>query len=115
MIGQNDGRLVRVRDVADVRWAVGEERHLGRFNGERAVFVTANQKDGQNIFAVRDAIYAKLDELEKRLPPSIRLERGFDQSRNVANRLGRLGVDFAIAIGLVIVTLLPLGLRASAS
>ena len=61
VIGQHDGRLVRVSDVADVRWAVGEERHLGRFNGQRAVFVTANQKDGQNIFAVRDAVYGKLD------------------------------------------------------
>ena len=31
----------------------------------------------------------------------------------MANRLSRLGADFGIAIGLVLVTLLPLGLRAS--
>jgi multidrug efflux pump subunit AcrB len=113
VIGANGGRLVRLRDVADVRWGNGEERYLGRFRGERAVFVTANQKDGQNIFAVRDGIYAKLAEFEQNLPESIRLERGFDQSRNVAARLSRLGADFAIAIALVLVTLLPLGLRAS--
>ncbi len=113
IVGANDGRLVRLRDVADVRWGTEEERYLGRFRGERAVFVTANQKDGENIFAVRDRVYAKLAEFERRLPASTRLERGFDQSRNVANRLRRLGADFGIAIALVLVTLLPLGLRAA--
>jgi multidrug efflux pump subunit AcrB len=113
VVGVYDGRILRVRDVADVHWALGEERYLGRFSGTRAVFVTANQKDGENIFQVRDRIYAKLDEFSRRLPPSIRLERGFDQSRNVAKRLNRLGADFAIAIGLVLVTLLPLGFQSS--
>ena len=78
------------------------------------MFVTANQKDDENIFAVRDGIYARLEECERALPAGIRLERGFDQSRNVGHRLGRLGTDFAIAIALVALTLLPLGLRAAA-
>jgi multidrug efflux pump subunit AcrB len=114
VVGARDGRLVRVRDVAEVGWSTEEERYLGRYRGQRAVFVTANQKDGQNVFEVRDRIYAELDAFERRLPASVRLERGFDQSRNVAHRLSQLGEDFGIAIALVIVTLLPLGLRASA-
>lgn len=113
VIGAHDGRVVRLGDVAEVRWGDGETRHVGRFRGQRAVFVTANQKDGQNIFAVRDAIYAKLAQFELGLPDSIRLERGFDQSRNVAARLARLGTDFAIALSLVLVTLVPLGLRSA--
>lgn len=108
-----DGRSVRVRDVAEVEWATAERRYLGRFNGARAVFVTASQKDGHNIFRTRAAIEAVLLEFEQDLPPRIRFERGFDQSRNVAARLNRLGTDFAIAIALVSLTLLPLGLRAA--
>ena len=107
------GRIVKVRDVAQVSWDTEEQAYTGRFNGKRAVFVTANQQDNVNIFQVRDGIYALLPEFERTLPPGIRLERGFDQSRNVANRLDRLGIDFALAIGLVLVTLLPLGLRAA--
>jgi multidrug efflux pump subunit AcrB len=114
VIGTHAGRVLRVRDVAEVSWATEEERYLGRYNGRRAVFVTANQKDGQNIFAVRGRIYEQLDAFEKTLPEGVTLERGFDQSRNVAHRLSQLGHDFAIAIALVLVTLLPLGLRASA-
>jgi len=107
------GRVVKVKDVASVSWQPKEERYLARFKGERAVFVTANQKDDENIFRVRDAMAERLDEWEKTLPDGVRLERGFDQSRNVEHRLARLGEDFAIAIALVALTLLPLGLRAA--
>jgi multidrug efflux pump subunit AcrB len=107
------GRLVKVSDIAEVSWATEEFAYTGRYNGRRAVFVTANQKDNTNIFKVRDGIYAKLADFEKTLPTDIVLERGFDQSRNVAHRLDRLGKDFAIAIALVLLTLLPLGVRAA--
>ncbi|HEY1314974.1 MAG TPA: efflux RND transporter permease subunit, partial [Steroidobacteraceae bacterium] len=113
VVASVNGRLVKVRDIADVSWQTAEYAYTGRFDGRRAVFVTANQKDNTNIFKVRDGIYAKLADFEKTLPADIKLERGFDQSHNVAARLDRLGEDFAIAIGLVLLTLLPLGLRAA--
>ena len=113
VIGVFDGKIVKVSDVATVAWANEEATYLTRFNGQRAVFVTANQKAGQNIFKVRDAIYAELDAFEKTLPADIRMERGFDQSQSVERRLGGLYNDFLIALGLVTLTLLPLGLRAS--
>ena len=113
VVGAGGGREVKVRDIADVSWETEEHAYTGRLNGKRAVFVTANQKDNTNIFKVRDGIYAKLAEFERALPADIKLERGFDQSKNVSNRLGQLGDDFAIAIALVLLTLLPLGLRAA--
>ena len=114
VVASRGGRIVKLRDVADVSWEAAEERYVGRFNGKRAVFVTASAKDRVNVFDVRDGIYRKLDEFERDLPQGVVLERGFDQSRNVSHRLNRLGLDFLIAIGLVVLTLLPLGLRASA-
>jgi len=113
VVASRDGRIVKLRDVADVTWDTAEERYTGRFKGERAVFVTANAKDRVDVFAVRNAIYERLDRFEAELPQHVRVERGFDQTRNVKHRLGRLGLDFAIAIGLVLLTLLPLGVRAS--
>lgn len=107
------GRIVRVRDVADVSWQSQPLSYIGRFNGKRAVFVTANQKEGYNILEVNQRIEAALQHFEKDLPKRIRLERGFEQSRNVSSRLSHLYRDFAIAIGLVLITLLPLGWRAA--
>ncbi|HEY2683886.1 MAG TPA: efflux RND transporter permease subunit [Steroidobacteraceae bacterium] len=113
VVGAAAGRIVRIRDIAAVSWQTEEQAYVGRFNGKRAVFITANQKDNTNIFKVRDGIYSKLADFERTLPADIKLEHGFDQSKNVAQRLSRLGEDFAIAIALVLLTLLPLGLRAS--
>jgi multidrug efflux pump subunit AcrB len=107
------GRIIRVRDVADVGWDTQQHDYIGRFNGKRAVFVTANQKDGYNIFEVRERIFAAAERFELQLPKRIVLERGFDQSESVARRLNRLAGDFGIAIALVAITLLPLGLRAA--
>ncbi len=105
--------VVRLRDLAEVSWSAEEERYVGRFNGQRAVFVTASMKDNLNVFDVRDAIYARLPQFEAALPDHVRLERGFDQSQNVHRRLSRLQFDFSVAIALVALTLLPLGLRAA--
>jgi multidrug efflux pump subunit AcrB len=108
-----DGRIVRMRDIARVDWESRPLSYIGRFNGKRAVFVTANQKDGYNILDVRDRIAAAVDRFEATLPKRIVLERGFDQSRNVGSRLARLYTDLGIAVGLVMLTLLPLGWRAA--
>jgi multidrug efflux pump subunit AcrB len=108
-----DGAVVTVGDVADVAWDNDERTHITRYNGERAIFVTARAKLGASIFDVNGGIKRQVDAFEPRLPPEIRLERGFDQSETVAHRLGTLGRDFGIAILLVLVTLLPLGFRAS--
>jgi multidrug efflux pump subunit AcrB len=108
-----EGKVVRLSDVADVRWENSAQYYLGRFSGKRAVFVTANQKDGYNILDVRERIVAETDKFSSQLPKRIQLETGFDQSKNVQSRLSRLYTDFAIAIALVMLTLLPLGWRAA--
>ena len=107
------GRLIRVRDVADVTWGYADSTYRARYNGKRAVLVTVTQQEGQNIQSVRDGVWAALDTFQAELPAGITLERGFDQAHNVSQRLSRLGEDFMIAIGLVLITLLPLGLRAA--
>jgi len=78
-----DGRLVRVRDVADVSWDTEEAAHLTRFNGERAIFVTALQKDNVNVLDVRDGVTKVVDDFREQLPPDVKLEVGFDQSRDI--------------------------------
>ncbi|MCA6331496.1 MAG: efflux RND transporter permease subunit, partial [Phenylobacterium sp.] len=89
-----------------------EPGHLARFNGKRAVFVTVTQKDGEDVGQITARVQQALDAHEKTLPAGVKLERAFFQSENVDHRLGKLFRDFGIAVGLVLITLLPLGLRA---
>jgi multidrug efflux pump subunit AcrB len=113
VVRAQDTSLTRVADIAEVSWHDKQLTHIGRFNGERAVFVTATQQAGHNILDVQQRIDAALDGFAPQIPERIRLERGFAQSHNVATRLHRLYLDFGIAIALVLLTLLPLGLRAA--
>jgi multidrug efflux pump subunit AcrB len=109
-----DGRVVTVGDVADVAWANDEARHITRFNGKRALFISARAKLGEDVFLVQNEIRSRAEDFKTQLPDDMTLDLGFDQSITVAERLGKLGRDFAIAILLVLITLLPLGIRASA-
>ncbi len=113
IVGANMGQIVYLKDVAEVHWGDEDLKYFGRFNGEKALFIIANMKENQNIHAMHDNIYKVFDSFEQRLPSGMRLERGFDQSQNVKNKLGRLQLDFLFAFMLVLITLLPLGLRAS--
>ncbi len=105
--------VVRLGDVADVAWDYEEFEVFGRYNGARAVFVTALPQRGENVFALSRGLHAAVEAFRPQLPGDVRLEVGFDQSENVEHRLSRLGHDFLIALALVLVTVLPLGLRAS--
>jgi multidrug efflux pump subunit AcrB len=109
----NDGTLVRVGDVADVYWGAEEQRTKLYHNGKRAIWITVNQKAGTDATQVRDALTEELDEQKKLLPPDIKLVVQFDQSRDIGERLKELSRDFLIALGLVMITLLPLGWRAA--
>lgn len=113
IVGSNQGQVVYLKDIARVSNDYEDMRYFGRYNGERAVFVIASMKKMQNIHRTRDEIFRIFDDAEKALPAGIRLERGFDQSGNVSAKLSRLLFDFTFAILLVLLTLLPLGFRAS--
>lgn len=113
IIAGTPGATVRLGDVAEVEWAYADATATARFNGTRAVWVAAAMQEGRNIMAVREALWAAADRIEATLPAGLRLARGFDQAKNVRDRLSRLGEDFLIAVALVLLTLLPLGLRAA--
>ncbi|MFN3370317.1 MAG: efflux RND transporter permease subunit [Sphingomonadaceae bacterium] len=108
-----DGRLVRVGDVASVEWDMAERAHVTRFNGQRAIWITATQKDNVNVLDVQQRLVAAADAYRETLAPDLKLELAFDQSDDVRRKLALLGRDFAIALSLVLLTLLPLGPRAS--
>ncbi len=108
-----NGKVVLLKDVANVSFQYEEQKHIVRLNGNRAVLVTAAQKSGENIANTQKAYLPVIEEFKKTLPKNIELIHHFDQAENVRRRLSGLGLDFMIAIGLVLITLLPLGWRAA--
>lgn len=113
IVSSTGGRIIYVKDLADVEFNYEEQNYIGRLNGKRAVFVTASRKSGTNIFAVEKAMEPVLQQFQKELPASIKFEKSFNNAESVHTRLGHFSMDFVIAIFLVLLTLLPLGPRAS--
>ena len=114
VVYSSQGRTIQLKDFAYVHYDNEPAKHLTRLNGYRCVFVTAAQKEGQNISKTNALYKPVIDEFSKTLPDNIDLVQHFDQAKEVEKRLLGLGADFLIAIGLVAITLLPLGYRAAA-
>ncbi len=110
-IVSSSGKNILLKDIAKVYYGYGEEKHITRLNGHRCVFVTAAQKDGENISKTQSAYLDVLAKFKTQLPANIDQVQNFDQADNVNRRLTGLGHDFIVAILLVAITLLPLGLR----
>ena len=104
---------LRLADLATVTEASPPETWRARIDGRRAVWVTASMHDGQNIQAVQDQVVPLVETFRQSLPPGMEVETVFDQPKGVGERLSRFSHDFLLAIGLVLLTLLPLGFRAS--
>ncbi|MBE9463740.1 efflux RND transporter permease subunit [Dyadobacter subterraneus] len=108
-----NGKIVYLKDVAQVSYKDGTVSHITRINGQRCILVTAAMKNDVDISQVKKQYTPVLEEFSETLPENIKMVKNFDQADMVSKRLGHLGFDFGLAIVLVIVTLLPLGFRPS--
>jgi multidrug efflux pump subunit AcrB len=113
VVSRSNGKIVYLKDVADVKMGYEDETHITRLNGYRCSFVNVSQKEGENIISVQSQVEPVVAAFEKELPSNIDLVKVFDQAKSVDTRLSHFARDFGIAILLVLLTLLPLGTRAS--
>ncbi|PWG79503.1 efflux RND transporter permease subunit [Pararcticibacter amylolyticus] len=113
IVSSGAGKNILLQDVANIYPDYAPETHMTRLNGHRCVFITAAQKEGENISTSQEKYLPVIEKFKKTLPANIDMVVNFDQADNVNHRLKGLGIDFAIAVLLVLVTLLPLGSRAS--
>ncbi|MGD9402419.1 MAG: efflux RND transporter permease subunit [bacterium] len=109
-----EGRILYLKDIADVDLGYGDHSYTARYDGRRAVFLTVTQKLGTNIFRVMDRLKAELDEFGAELPRGMELEIVFDQSRSVASRLNGFFLNLLQGLALVgLIVFLSVNVRSS--
>lgn len=74
----DDGRMIRVRDVARVELAARNQQTSNRFNGKTSVGVAIFQLPSANALATAALVKAKLLELSADFPEGLVCEIGFD-------------------------------------
>ena len=105
VIGTRGGTPVYVRDVAEV--GIGKELRTGSAseNGEEVVVGTALMLIGENSRAVAAAVDAKMQEINRSLPPGIRAKTVLNRTKLVDATIATVRKNLAEGAILVIVVL----------
>ncbi|MEJ2545577.1 MAG: efflux RND transporter permease subunit, partial [Calditrichaceae bacterium] len=114
IVDASGGKVVYLKDIADVDYAYEDESYYARVRGQKAVFVTCSQKSGTNIYDVFDGLRNAMSSFKERLPKSMEMKIVFDQSESVSHRVNGFFSNLLqglILVGLVV--LLAVGIRAS--
>lgn len=104
------GEVVRLRDIADLKREYTEPASSISVNGHKAIIVSVQMEDGNNIVWFGREVNRKIAEVSKRLPSSVRLTTIVSQPEMVQTNVSHFLREFMIAVVvviLVIILLLP--------
>jgi len=113
--GEDEGRLIRVRDVATVeRGYLSPPMAEMRFNGYPSIGIAVSNAPGVNIVHLGRAIDQRLKQIKADLPVGMEIGRVSWQSDEVSSAISEFMVSLAMAIGIVLAVLwVAMGLRSS--
>ncbi len=83
IVARKNGAPVRVEQVAHVADGAQEVDSLALYNGERTLLLNVQKSQDENTIAVVDGLVKTLAEMQKQLPPGVRLEQITDGSRQI--------------------------------
>ena len=101
-VANQDGQLVRLRDLGRVELGPEDERTLLRYKGISAVAVGVVRQSKANLIQVSDAIRAELPAINAALPPGVDLQVAFDSSRFVRRSIQEAQQTLLLAAALVV-------------
>ena len=111
----NADRIVRFRDVAEVRRSYKDPTSFARLNGQQNISLEIKKRPGENIIETVDKIKALIDEERSKWPDHILVTYTGDRSEEVKMMLTDLQNNVISAILLVVIVIIGiLGIRTAA-
>ncbi|MGH7502905.1 MAG: efflux RND transporter permease subunit [Longimicrobiales bacterium] len=105
VVANDEGGLVRLRDVARVEAGPEDERSVTRYSGEDAIFIGVVRQSKANEIEVAEGVYAELPLIESSLPPGVQLRMAFDGSIFVQRSIREAKETLLVAAALVIIVI----------
>ena len=90
IVGQFQGRNIRLDEVARVNDSLAEETLVVRRNGQRALRFSVQKQSGANAVKVVREVMAMLPELERNLPQDVEIATLFNTSEFIENSINAL-------------------------
>ena len=107
MVTYKNGAPVRLGDVANVIDDVQNNKSAAWYwNGHdmsRTIFLAVTRQPGTNTVEVVNAVKAKMTEIEKELPSTVKVNMGFDRSVSIQGAVH--DVKFSLMLALILVVL----------
>src|SRR5215471_6633433 len=102
------GQPVYIGDLANVDRVYNDPTQYARSRGERALLLSVEMQEGNNIVDFGQELHASLDRLRPLLPPDLKIDFVADQPTVVADRVKHFIREFGIAIASVILVTMVL-------
>jgi len=102
LLGTHNGKFVYLKDVAKVEDGFKEVKTIVRVNKNPGLMMMVQKQTGTNSVEVAERAKKRIKELEKILPPDVKLVLIFDSSKDIINSLDSLKSSVWVAILLVI-------------
>jgi multidrug efflux pump len=102
-VANQDGQLVKLRDLARVELGPENDRSVLRYTGTTAVAIGVVRQSKANLIEVSDAIRAELPSIQAALPPGVNLDVAFDGARFVRRSIQEATETLLLAGALVVV------------
>ena len=106
VVGTSDGHPVYLRDVATVKDTLKDTGLQERINGKRGLRMFVMKQSGANTVKVAQDVKKKLAQLEKNLPPDVKIETIFDSSDFIKDSVSNLSETLLYALLFVVLVVL---------
>ncbi len=99
VIGEDNGSLIHLEDVAEVVDGLDDERSLARFNREPTIGLGIVKVSGANTVAIIDEVKSRLDsEIRPQLPPGLDINVSTDESQFILEQIDSLYLTLALGV-----------------
>lgn len=102
----SDGRLTRLKDVADVELGSQSYDAVGQLNGRPNAAMAIYQTPGANSLQVDKLVRTRMEQLSENFPEGIQHKIPFDTTRFITYSINEIIITLFIAVILVFITLL---------
>lgn len=103
VIKEENGRLIRLSDVGRAELGPQDIRSYMKMNGVPMVGVVVIPQPGANHIDIADAVYQRMQAMQKDLPDDVKVSYGFDNTRFIRASISEVEETVYVAFLLVII------------
>ena len=81
IVKEKDGNIVRIRDIGQAELGPADLKSYMKMNGVPMVGVVVVPQPGANHIEIADAVYRRMEQMQKDLPEDVHYSYGFDNTR----------------------------------